>query len=47
MPLQQDGYYNFNEEHHTVDFAYHAACPSGEPCANTAISAMWRRWQAR
>ena len=47
MPLQQDGYYNFNEEHHTVDFAYHAACPSGEPCANSAISAMWRRWQAR
>lgn len=46
---QADGYYQFNEEHYTVWFAYEMACgeqPAGE-CDNKAIETMWHRWQGR
>ncbi len=45
----QDGFYQFNEEHYTVWFAFEKACgsqPEGS-CRDAAIEAMWRRWQGR
>jgi hypothetical protein len=46
---QQDGYYQFNEEHYTVWFAYVKACGTAPPdqCAHRGAAAMWERWQGR
>lgn len=46
---QTDGFYQFNEEHYTIWFAYEKAC-AGQPaghCSNAAIEAMWDAWQGR
>ncbi len=46
---QADGFYQFNEEHYTIWFAYEKAC-GGQPaghCSNAAIEAMWDAWQGR
>lgn len=42
--------YQFNEEHYTVDLAYHQACASAPPgnCSGSKpIRDMWTSWQAR
>ena len=49
MPLDQDGYYEFNEIFLAVWFAFQTACgdqPSGQ-CKNKGIERMWQRWQGR
>ena len=49
MPLDQDGYYEFNEIFIAVWFAYQTACgnqPTGQ-CTNKGIERMWQRWQGR
>lgn len=49
MPVDQDGYYQFNEEFLAVWFAWQTACggqPKGQ-CKNKGIERMWQRWQGR
>lgn len=49
MPLDKDGYYEFNEEFLAVDFAWQTTCgtqPVGQ-CSNKGIERMWQRWQGR
>lgn len=44
-----DGFYQFNEEHYTIWFAFEQACgkqPQGH-CSNTAIETMWSKWMGR
>jgi hypothetical protein len=48
---QADGYYEFNEEHYVVWFAYLAACGAQTPheCRgeHPGVAAMWERWLGR
>ena len=46
---QADGFYQFNEEHYTIWFAYEKACVGqmAGHCSNAAIEAMWDAWQGR
>eukprot|EP00051_Salpingoeca_urceolata_P006808 m.90124 g.90124 ORF g.90124 m.90124 type:complete len:603 (-) comp14993_c1_seq4:80-1888(-) len=46
---QDDGFYQYNEEHYTVWFAFEQACGAyaAGQCPNKAIEAMWQAWQGR
>ena len=47
MPLQKDGYYNYNEEHYTVWLAHEQSKAKNGGTAYPAIEKMWTAWNDR
>eukprot|EP00056_Hartaetosiga_gracilis_P001167 m.42602 g.42602 ORF g.42602 m.42602 type:complete len:594 (+) comp10524_c0_seq3:58-1839(+) len=48
---EEDGFYQFYENHYTVWLTYEHTCGeqvrAGKSCNNTAVATMWEKWQGR